>query len=105
MARKAYDTGLSICRPLYYEYPEQDEAYTYDGEYFFGDDILVAPITTKSGTNGMTEKEVWFPEGQWWSVDTHELIQGPCKRTLSYTDEQIPYFSARVPLYLIIQRR
>lgn len=92
MARKAYDTGLSICRPLYYEYPEQDEAYTYDGEYFFGDDILVAPITTKSGTNGMTEKEVWFPEGQWWSVDTHELIQGPCKRTLSYTDEQIPYF-------------
>ena len=34
MARKTYDTGVSICRPLYYEYPEVEEAYTYDNEYF-----------------------------------------------------------------------
>lgn len=34
MARKAYDTGISVCRPLYYEYPESEEAYVYENEYF-----------------------------------------------------------------------
>ena len=43
MARKTHDTGIGMCRPLYYEYPEMDEAYNYEGEYFFGDDILVCP--------------------------------------------------------------
>lgn len=92
MARKAYDTGISLCRPLYYEYPEVEEAYTYDGEYFFGDDILVAPITEKAGSNGMTDKAIWFPEGKWWSASTHELIEGPCLRTMSFREDQIPYF-------------
>ena len=102
MARKTYETGISLCRPLYYEYPEVEEAYTYDGEYFFGDDILVAPITEKAGSNGKTNKEIWFPEGKWWSVSTHELIQGPCKRTMTFTEEQIPYFFRQgsvIPFY------
>lgn len=34
MARKAYDTGISVCRPLYYEYPDSEEAYVYENEYF-----------------------------------------------------------------------
>ena len=92
MAREAYDTGISLCRPLYYDYPEADEAYEYEGQYMFGNDILVAPITTRPQANGLTEKEIWFPEGKWWSVSTNELIQGPCKRSMAFTDAQIPYF-------------
>ena len=91
MARKAYDTGISICRPLYYEYPDVEEAYIYEGEYFFGDDILVAPITEAS-VNGTSMKTIWFPEGKWWSVATSELIEGPCCRIMNFTQEQIPYF-------------
>lgn len=91
MAREAYDTGISICRPLYYDYPDGEEAYTYEGEYMFGNDILVAPITEAS-SNGLSTKEIWFPEGNWWSASTNELIEGPCVRTMSFTQEQIPYF-------------
>lgn len=91
MAREAYDTGISICRPLYYNYPDVEEAYTYEGEYMFGNDILVAPIT-EAATDGVSTKEIWFPEGNWWSVSTDELIEGPCVRTMSFTIEQIPYF-------------
>ena len=92
MARKTYDTGISICRPLYYDYPEAEEAYTYDNEYFFGDDILVAPITSKPDADRLTRKTVWLPEGQWWSASTGETIAGPCERTMTFTDRQIPYF-------------
>jgi hypothetical protein len=47
--RQLFDTGVGIMQPLYYHYPALDEAYrmnrTDNAEYFFGNDILVAPIT------------------------------------------------------------
>lgn len=91
MAREAYDTGVSICRPLYYDYPKAEEAYEYEGEYMFGDDILVVPIT-EAGVDGVSAKKIWFPEGKWWSVSTSELVEGPCARRMMFTQEQIPYF-------------
>ncbi len=91
MAREAYDTGISICRPLYYEYPESEEAYSFEGEYFFGDDVIVAPITEAS-ENGVSRKTVWFPEGGWWSVATDELIQGPATKEMEFSKTDIPYF-------------
>ena len=29
-AREAYDEGLSLLRPMYYEFPEEDNAYMFD---------------------------------------------------------------------------
>ena len=92
MARKTYDTGLGICRPLYYEYPEVAEAYSYEGQYFFGDDILVAPITEAAGEGGTSVKTIWFPEGKWWSPELGSCYEGPSTATLEFTSEQIPYF-------------
>lgn len=91
MARKCYDTGIGICRPLYYEHPEADEAYTNEGEYYFGDDILVAPIVDPS-ENGVSKKTIWFPEGNWWSVAHNKMIEGGKSETLEYALDQIPYF-------------
>lgn len=101
MARNTYDTGIGICRPLYYEHPDAEEAYVYKGEYFFGDDILVAPVT-EAAVNGQSSKEIWFPEGKWWSVATNELIEGPCVRTINFGINEIPYFfkaGAMIPFY------
>ena len=91
MARKAYDTGVGLCRPMYYEYPETAEAYEREGQYFFGDDILVAPVVDPS-VDGVSKKEIWFPEGKWWSVAHGKLIDGGTVRSLDYTLDQIPYF-------------
>lgn len=101
MARKTFDTGVGICRPLYYEYPDNDEAYTYEGEYLFGDNILVAPITEAAQDGKTSLKEIWFPKGKWWSVATNEMIEGPCVRTMQFSDKDIPYFyrsGAMIPL-------
>lgn len=90
-AREAYDTGISICRPLYYNYPDSEEAYTYEGEYMFGNNILVAPIT-EAACDGLSTKEIWFPEGNWWSVSDNRLIEGPCVKTMQFSADRIPYF-------------
>lgn len=91
MARKSYDTGVGICRPMYYEYPEADEAYIFEDQYFFGDDILVAPVVEPS-TDGISKRRIWFPEGKWWSVAHDRMIDGNSTRTLDFTLDQIPYF-------------
>lgn len=102
MARQSYDTGVGICRPMYYEYPELEEAYLYEGQYMFGDDILAAPITaTDNGTNVST-KEIWFPEGTWYEVMTGEVVPGGQVATRTFEGrELIPYYyreGAIVPL-------
>ena len=91
MARKCYDTGISLTRPLYYEYPELEEAYTNETQYFFGDDILVAPIF-KKGNNGISEKTLWLPEGQWYSPSHSKMIDGGKEVTMKFTHSQFPWF-------------
>ena len=44
-SRVAHDTGLPLVRGMYLEYPEQEAAYTFQQQYLFGEDLLVAPIT------------------------------------------------------------
>lgn len=91
-AREAYDTGVSICRPLYYDYPEVADAYKYEDEYMFGDDILVAPIVKRAGADKTVERTVWLPEGKWWNVYRSKLMDGNTTFSDTYGQEDIPYF-------------
>ena len=75
MARKAHDEGLSLCRPLYYDWPESTEAYTFRNEYMFGDNMLVAPITTPM-EGSFSEIDVWLPQGTWYEVSTGTMLKG-----------------------------
>ncbi len=47
-ARRTYDTGVAFLRPLYYDWPEANEAYGNKNEYLFGDTMLVDPVVTPS---------------------------------------------------------
>ena len=86
-ARQTYDTGVSLCRPMYYSHPEKQEAYDYKEQYMFGDNILVAtvcqPVDTLTGT---AKRDVWFPAGNDWYDMAHlQMIKGGSKKTLEYT--------------------
>ena len=76
MARHAYDTGVSLCRPMYYDYPDTKEAYSNRNEYMFGDNFLVYPIT-KPMNNGVSEQNVWLPEGaDWYELSSGTMLKG-----------------------------
>jgi alpha-glucosidase (family GH31 glycosyl hydrolase) len=75
MARKGYDEGLALCRPMYYDHPESPEAYSFRSQYMFGDDMLIAPVT-KAGVNGFAAVEVWLPEGKWYELHSGTLLDG-----------------------------
>ena len=65
MARKTYDEAISICRLMYYDYSETDEAYQFKNQYMFGGEMLVAPITSPM-KEGFASVKVWFSEGNDW---------------------------------------
>jgi len=76
MARKAYDSGISLCRPMYYDYPESEEAYSFKTEYMFGDDMMIVPVTAPA-VNDISSVKVWLPKGSdWYEWSTGTLLKG-----------------------------
>ncbi|WP_407404779.1 TIM-barrel domain-containing protein [Sodaliphilus sp.] len=74
-ARQAHDTSISMCRPMYYDYPGAEEAYQFKNQYMFGDDMMIAPVTSPA-TNGFTTIKVWLPEGKWYEMVSGTMLDG-----------------------------
>ena len=92
-ARQCYDQAIPLCRPLYYHWPEQGEAYRRTGQYMFGDDLLVAPVTAPANeVSGYAEKEVWLPPGKWVNWFTGTTVEGPAVVMLQLALDEFPVF-------------
>ena len=71
-----HKNGIPVCRPLYYDHPDRNEAYSAKNQYFFGDSLLVCPITSPWDGNGISTREIWLPEGTWTDIFTGEVLPG-----------------------------
>lgn len=68
---QAAATGLSVARPMLFDFPD-DPAVTYlDRQYMLGPDLLVAPVMSADGT-----VEVYLPAGTWTRLLTGEKVDG-----------------------------
>ena len=67
----------AICEPMYYAYPEDENAYNCRNEFFFGTELIVAPITehTNAKTN-LAGVNVWIPEGRYTDIFTGRIYKG-----------------------------
>lgn len=94
MAHRYETTGLPLCLPLYYEWPEDPTAYKVPNEYLFGDQLLAAPVTrpAKPGAKG-AEHRVWFPAGEWVDFFSGEHFSGPAWHTFTVPIERIPLYA------------
>lgn len=92
-SRRTYETGLSICRPMYYDYPETPEAYEFTGEYLFGDKMLVAPIATPvDSINMLAAQRLWIPPGDWIEWFTGSMVKGPAIVERTFALDEIPVY-------------
>ncbi len=93
MSYRNYDELIPIMRPMYHTNPEDADAYTVPGEYWYGSELIAAPITEPSdGVSTMGSAEVWLPEGRFVDFFTGFVYNGgekiKCYRPLS----QMPLF-------------
>ena len=67
-----YKTGAPVMQALVLQYPGDPNTYTIDDQYFFGEDILVCPVTVK----GAKTRIVYLPGGNWYDYWTGKKITG-----------------------------
>ena len=53
--------GYPVMRPMFFDFPGDENCYSLGEQYMFGSEILFAPIVNR----GQTEKVVYLPEGEW----------------------------------------
>ncbi len=90
LAHEANRAGVPVVRATYLEYPDLPEAYAAAGsEYFYGPDVLVAPVTTP-GSSAKTS--VWFPPGRWTDYFTGATYSGPSMQEVTTDLNAMPVF-------------
>jgi alpha-glucosidase (family GH31 glycosyl hydrolase) len=94
MAWRAHQTGISLVTPMYYGNIKDAQAYQAKDQYFFGSELIVAPITgpALSGTT-RAEKRVWFPDGKWVNFFTGQQYNGAQWTLISADLEDIPVYA------------
>lgn len=77
MNYRAYKEGLPLMLPLYY-YSTDDLAYEYNqNEYWFGSEMIVAPITSPmSEVTLRGSVNVYLPDGMWFDLFTSHSYKG-----------------------------
>jgi hypothetical protein len=66
-----------LVQPMYYSHPQRQEAYDVKNQFWFGDQMIVAPITSKrSAATGMGMVKAWIPEGIWTDFFTGTVYDG-----------------------------
>jgi alpha-glucosidase (family GH31 glycosyl hydrolase) len=92
-ARYAHDTGVSMIHPMYYDYSNQEESYHVPGQYMFGNDMIVSPITHPMGKDSLfTFQKTWLPEGEWIEWSTGTILSGGEYINRTYTLSETPVF-------------
>lgn len=84
---QAHTLSLPLLRPLYLQYPSSEEAYRHSHEYFFGEEMLVAPVLDASGN-----RTVYLPPGEWIDFFSGKQYDGGKSFTAHYDVDQMPVF-------------
>lgn len=82
---------IPLIRPAYYAYPHAPRAYSEKNQFFFGDSLMVCPITSPAdditGTAGV---RAWIPAGVWTDLQTGKTYTGDRVTVLNRGKEGYP---------------
>ncbi|XP_073444186.1 lysosomal alpha-glucosidase [Dendrobates tinctorius] len=68
---KAHSFGETVARALFLEFPTDQNTWTIDRQFLWGDALLITPVLEQ----GKTEVNGYFPAGAWYALQTGVQIQ------------------------------
>jgi alpha-glucosidase len=95
-------TGIPLMRPLLLAYPQSPEFFNDDGEFLFGPDLFVSPVTTEL----QDEKVIQLPPGSWYDYWSGEKSSDRELKKLKPALDQVPVYvraGAIVPRQPLVQ--
>jgi alpha-glucosidase len=99
---EATRTGIPLMRPLFLEYPQAEEFYGDDRDFFFGHDLFVAPVTTEM----VDPEDISLPPGDWYDFWTGVRHPHEEKIRLRPHLDEMPLYvraGAILPIQLVVQ--
>ena len=77
MNHRAAREGTPLVLPMYYDWPEADEAYEVPNEFRLGSELLGAPITRPVDRSTLLGRvQAWLPAGTWVDLFTGTVYDG-----------------------------
>ena len=74
---------------MFYDFPKDKDVWEIEDQYFFGPDILVAPVLYP----GERERKLYLPQGTEWRDGNSDMAyQGGQWITVPAPLDRIPYF-------------
>ena len=102
MNRRTEKEGRALCEPLYYRLPDDERAYRYPNEYFFGSELLACPITQPADKKtNLAGVKVFLPKGRYTDLFTDRIYEGDTETELFRDEDAIPVLAkegAIIPL-------
>jgi alpha-D-xyloside xylohydrolase len=86
-AVRCSQSGLPMLRPLVLEYPSDPNTIYLDTQYLFGENILVAPLLTRS-----SRRLVYLPQGDWYDYWSKVILSGGRWIEVEAPLEKLPLF-------------
>jgi len=86
-AQESARSGMPIMRALVLFHPLDTEARESEDEYYFGPDLLVAPVVTAG-----LQRSVHLPEGRWLDYWSGAAYAGPADVVVDAPLDRIPLF-------------
>ncbi|KAL2387339.1 hypothetical protein RJZ90_000078 [Blastomyces dermatitidis] len=84
-------TGEPLLNPLFYLYPKDQNTFSIDLQFFYGDAILVSPVTEENSTS----VDIYLPDDIFYDYYTGKPVRGEGK---SITLNDIPF--THIPLHI-----
>jgi len=95
---QAHEEGIPPMRPLFFDFPEDEENWAVEDQFMFGPDLLVAPVLYE----GARSRKVYLPAGAAWTdAWTDETLDGGQWITADAPLERIPLYlrgEAKLPI-------
>lgn len=88
LMKTAHETGSPIMRPMFYEFPDDENVWEIKDQYMFGSDVLVAPVL-EPDTEART---VYLPKGTWQYLFSGDVFEGEQFVIVKTPKEEIPIF-------------
>jgi alpha-glucosidase (family GH31 glycosyl hydrolase) len=102
MSYKTWRESVPMIRPMYFDFPDHELAYSCGWQYRFGSELLAAPITSPRDQDiQLARQVVWLPRGHWYDFFTGEHFSGDRVVSIYRDSDEVPLFAragAIVPL-------
>lgn len=105
--QQASETGLPLQRAMVLAFPDEPQSWSFEEQFMFGDDLLVAPCLEPGGA-----LQVYLPEGEWLMFETEcdlknsTAFQGNKVHQLQLGLEETAVFvkrGTRIPLGKVVE--